>query len=91
MRLDRIRNEETWRRAGLEEALAEKVDRRVLRWFGHLERMDEGRWSRKVKEAKVEGRLERGRPMFGWLDVGEKGVSYQGGRLAGGNATRERK
>ena len=53
----RIRNEEIRRRAGIEETLAEKVDRTVLRWFGHVERMDEGRCPRKVKAAKVEGRL----------------------------------
>ena len=43
-------------------------NRRVLQRFGHVERMDEGRWPRKVKAAKMEGRLGRGRPMFGWLD-----------------------
>ena len=48
---DRIRNEEIRRRAVIEETRAEKVDRRVLRWFGHVERMDEGRWLRKVKAA----------------------------------------
>ena len=37
---DRIRNEEMRRRAGIEETLAEKVDSKRLRWFGHLERMD---------------------------------------------------
>ena len=42
-RWDRIRNEEIQRRVGIKETLAEKVDRRVLRWFGHMERMDEGR------------------------------------------------
>ena len=52
----------------VEETLAEKVDRRVLRWFRHVERMDEGRWPRKLKAAKVEGRLGRGKPRFGWLD-----------------------
>ena len=30
--------------------------------------MDEGRWPRKVKAAKVEGRQGRGRPRFGLLD-----------------------
>ena len=44
-RWDRIRNEEIRRRAGIEETLVEKVDRRVLRWFGHVERMDEGCWT----------------------------------------------
>ena len=50
-----IRNEEIRSRAGIEETLVEKVDRRVLRWFGHAERMDERRWPRKVKAAKMEG------------------------------------
>ena len=61
---NRIRNEEIRRTAGIEETLAEKVDIRVLRWFGHVEMMDEGRWPRKVKTAKVDGRLRRGRPRF---------------------------
>ena len=39
-RWDRIKNEEILRRAGIEETLAEKVDRRVLQWFEHVERMD---------------------------------------------------
>ena len=59
-RWDRIWNEEIRRKVGIEETLAEKVDRRVLRWLGHVERMDEGRWPRKVKAAKVEGRLASG-------------------------------
>ena len=67
-RWDMIRNEEIQRRAGIEKTLAEKVDRRVLQWFGHVERMDEERWPRKVKAAQVEGRLGRGRPRFRWLD-----------------------
>ena len=42
-RFDRVRNEEIRRRAGIEETFLEKVDRRMLRWFGHMGRMDEGR------------------------------------------------
>ena len=63
----------------------------MLRWFGHVERVDEGRWPRKVKAAKLEGRLGIGKPRFGWLDGVKNGISYQGGKLAGGNATRKRK
>ena len=40
----------------------------MLRWFGHVERMDEGLWPRAAKAAKVEGQQRRGRPRFGWLD-----------------------
>ena len=35
---DRIRTEEIRRKVDMEEAFAKKVDRRVLRWFGHVER-----------------------------------------------------
>ena len=36
----RIRNEEFRRRAGIEKTLSDKVNRRLLRRFGHVERMD---------------------------------------------------
>ena len=45
----------------------------VLRWFGHVERMDNGRLLKKVMTAKVDGRSARGRPRFGWMD-GVKGT-----------------
>ena len=39
--MDRVRNEEVRRRAGVEKEIAYRADQRVLRWFGHVERMDE--------------------------------------------------
>ena len=33
-RMDRVRNEEVHRRAGIEIELASRADQRVLRWFG---------------------------------------------------------
>ena len=42
-RMDRVRTEEVRRRAGIEMELASREDQRVLRWFGHAERMDEYR------------------------------------------------
>ena len=41
-RMDRVTNEEVRRRPGIERELASR-DQRVLRWFGHVERMDEYR------------------------------------------------
>ena len=38
--MDRVRNEEVRRRAGIEMELASRADQRVLRWFGHVERME---------------------------------------------------
>ena len=64
-RMNRVRNEEVRRRAGIERELASRVDQRVLRWFGHVERMDEYRIARRVLMAEVSGRRLRGRPRLG--------------------------
>ena len=61
-RLDRFRNEEVRRRAGIERELASRIDQRVLRWFGHVERMDEYRIARRVLMAEENGGRLRGRP-----------------------------
>ena len=66
--MDRIRNEEVCRRAGIERELASRVDQRVLRWFGHVERMDEYRMAKRVLMAEVSGGRVRGRQRLGWMD-----------------------
>ena len=68
-RMDRVRNEEERRRAGIERELAGRADQRVLRWFGHVERMDEYRIARRVLMAEVSGGRVRGRPRLGWMMV----------------------
>ena len=35
--MDRARNEQVRRRAGMERVLAGRADQRVFRWFGHVE------------------------------------------------------
>ena len=62
--MDRVRNEEVRRRAGIEMELASRADQRVLRWFVHVERMDEYRMARRVLMAEVGGGQVRGRPML---------------------------
>ena len=66
--MDRVRNEEVRRRAGIERELASRADQRVLRWFEHVERMDEYLMTRMVLMAEVSGGRVRGRPMLGWMD-----------------------
>ena len=53
--MDRVRNEEVRRRAGIERELASRADQRVLRWFGHVERIDEYRLAIMVLMAEVSG------------------------------------
>ena len=66
--LDRARNEVVRARTGVRRELAARVGMNVLRWFGHVERMDNERLLKKVMNVKVDGRSARGRPRFGWMD-----------------------
>ncbi len=45
-----------------------RVDMQVLRWFGHMERMDDGRMTKRIMKAGVNGRGAIGRPRYGWMD-----------------------
>ena len=66
--LDRVTNEVVRVRTGVRRELAARVDMNVLRWFGHVERMDNERLLKKVMNVKVDWRSARGRPRFGWMD-----------------------
>ena len=44
------------------------MDQRVLRWFGHMERMDEYRMARRMLLTEVSGGWVQGRPRVGWMD-----------------------
>ena len=55
--MDIVRNEEVRRGAGIEMELASRADQRLLRWFGHVERIDDYRMARRVLMAEVSGAL----------------------------------
>ena len=67
-RMELVRNDEFLRRAGIERESASRADQRVLRWFGHVERMYEYRMARRGLMAAVSGGRVRGRPMIGWMN-----------------------
>ena len=74
-RLDRVRNEVARAGTGVRRELLARVDMNVLRWFGHVERMDNERLLKKVMNAKVDGRNARGRPKFGWMDGAKRALN----------------
>ena len=47
--------------------LAVRVDMNVLRWFGHVERMDNEHLTKEEMNLKVDGRNVRGRARFRWM------------------------
>ena len=62
--------------------LASRADQRVLRWFGHVKRMEEYRMARRVLMLEVSGGRARDRPRLGWMDVvkvtlGNRGVTVE--------------
>ena len=75
---DRVRNEEVRRRAGIEKELVSRADQRVLRWFGHVQRMDDYRMARRVLIAEVSGGRVRERPRLGWTDGGKVALDNRG-------------
>ena len=77
-RMDRVRNEEVRRKAGIERQLASRADHRGLRWFGHVERMDDYRMAISVFMAEVSGGRVRGRPRLGWMDGVKMGLGNRG-------------
>ena len=69
----------------MEMELASRTDQRVLRWFGHVERMDDYRIARRVLMAEVSGGWVRGRPRLGWMDgvkvaLGNRGMTVEAAR-----------
>ena len=48
-RMDRLRNEVVRERLGVEEKLSERVDRKVLKWYWHVERMSGERLTNQIK------------------------------------------
>ena len=77
-RMDRVRNEVVRERTGVGEALSSRVDRMGLRWFGHMERMEEGRLVKDVMDAGVTGNRTRGRPRFTWGDGIKRALDAKG-------------
>lgn len=51
-------------RTGMGKRFEDREGASVLRWLGHIERMNEERLVKKVLQAKVRGR----RPKFWWVD-----------------------
>ena len=61
------------------------ADQRVLRWFGHVERMDDYHMARRVLMAEVSGGRVRGRQRLGWMDsvkvaLGNRGMTVEAAR-----------
>ena len=55
-------------RSRCDEGSGRRAENCVLRWFGHVERMDSERMAKMIYGSGVEGRLGSGRPNMGWME-----------------------
>ena len=44
------------------------MDRKVLMWFGHVERIGDELMIKKLYNSEVGGEMGRGKPHFRWID-----------------------
>ncbi len=75
-----------WHGSGAGCGVVEWVKRSTLKWFGHIERMENEEFVKKVYQSIVEGPNRKGRPLGRWEDkvkeyVSERESSGQGGRV----------
>jgi hypothetical protein len=66
--IDRVRNVEIRRRCGLKDDVVTRIERGMLRLFGHVERMSDERMTKKIWETGVNGRVGTGRPRKTYID-----------------------
>jgi exonuclease III len=66
--IDRVRNVEIRRRCGLKDDVVTRIERGMLRWFGHVERMSDERMTKKIWKTGVNGRVGTGRPRKTYID-----------------------
>jgi hypothetical protein len=76
--MDRIINDDVGRQCGSEVSIRERMDINILRWYGHVERLEEERMVKSVYCAKVEGSRARRRPKMRWMDSVKARVERKG-------------
>ncbi len=66
-RMDGVSNESVYERFGMSYVdvgkkcgVVEEVKRQTFKWFGHMERMEEGKMTRRVYMSEIEGGTVRG-------------------------------
>ncbi len=84
-RIDGISNESVYERFGMchvgegkKCGVVEEVKQQTLKWFAHVERMEEGKITRRVYVSEIEGVNVRRRPPVKWRDRVKEYVRERG-------------
>ena len=66
--------------------LSKRAEQKGLRWFGHVERMEEGRTVKRITGSRARGVRKVGRPRMTWEEgirnsLKERGMEEEQGRI----------
>jgi hypothetical protein len=67
-RKDKIRNVTIRQQIGLEETIIKEIEQNQLTWYGHVQRMAEGRLSKIALNWMPKQKRARGRPKKNWME-----------------------
>ena len=59
--IKRLQNDFIWSKAAQEETQCARIQRKILRWFGPVEKMDDNRLPHRALHCCIEGKRSRGR------------------------------
>ena len=68
-RMDKVSNAQIRQLWGATKGVDEKIDEGVLRWLGHVERMENDRIAKRVYVGECAGSRSVGRPWKRWIDT----------------------
>jgi hypothetical protein len=74
-RKDKIRNVTVRQQIGLEETIIKEIEQNQLTWYGHFQRMAEGRLPKIALNWMPKQRRARGRPKKNWMEGIKKAMN----------------
>ena len=70
-KMDRVPNIRIRELCGVPQELDEWLDKGVLRWFGHVERMEKDRITKRVYVGECAGSCSVSKPRHRWTEIGK--------------------
>src|SRR5678815_1717427 len=67
-RIDKMRNEHIRELCGVKKGVNERINECMLRWFGHVERMNDNRLVKRMYSGECVGNRPVGRPKKKWIE-----------------------
>ncbi|XP_045474961.1 uncharacterized protein LOC123680887 [Harmonia axyridis] len=64
--MDKVRNNVIREIMGIDVDIIETIECKRLKWYGHVERMNDRRWPKRLLQWKPTNRRKRGRPRRSW-------------------------